>query len=168
MYTKSLLDDFAFVQPEGFPREIPNAQAWIAPPVVGDMADAPQIYVWSGKITSKQETMAGQSAATINTTGPFTVMTYEMGIFIKYAMPNDLPLEDSIFTIMVDSIMEKLRGAPSTIPLIDTVVNGKPSNITHFGKDMDVWFGNIHEAEDTRYWVYECEIRNTIREAVQQ
>src|SRR5665213_387319 len=168
LYTKSVLTGLVIPSPIDGSFAIPNPEVWIAPPVYGDFEEAPQIYVWSGKITLKQETMAGQSGATINTTGPFHVNTYELGIFIKYMLPNDLVQQDSVFPLIVDRIVEKLQSVVLPVAIVDATVNARPSSITHFGKDMDIWYGNIHEAEDGRWWVYEAEIRNTIRESVQQ
>jgi hypothetical protein len=168
MYTKSVLDDLPIAQPEYLPFTIPNAEAWIAPPVIGDLLEAPQIYIWSGKITAGRKTMAGGSVPTIGTTSGFRIWTYEMGIFIKYMMPNDLELEDNIFPLIVDSVMEKLQSVNLPVAITDTTVGARPSHITHFGQDMDVWYGNIHSAGDERFWTYEAEIRNTIRESLQQ
>lgn len=165
-----MLDNLPITQPAFLPSTIPNVQAYIAPPVIGDMLAAPQVYIWSGKITDKRQTMAGARTATIGTTSGFRIATYEMGIFIKYMMPNDLALEDNIFPLIVDSIMIKLRSTTLPMPLTDATIGSGlwPSTITHFGEDMDVWYGNIHAAEDGRFWVYEAEIRCTIREAYQQ
>lgn len=168
MFTKVLLDGLPIAQPEFLPFTIPNLEAHIAPPVIGDMMEAPQAYIWSGKLLSKQETMAGQSGSTINTTGPFKVQTYELGVFIKYMMPSDLDLEDNIFPLIVDSVMMKLGSVALPAAITDTVVGAWPSNITHFGKDMECYYGNIHESGDMRFWVYEAEVRVTVRESIQQ
>ena len=164
-FTKAQLNGQTFPTLSGY--TIPNAQAWIAPPVIGDMAEAPQIYVWSGKITEKRETMAGGRTSSIGTTAAFRILTYEMGIFIKYAMPNDEPLADNIFPVIVDTVMETLRGTTMPIAIVE-VQTGWKSNITDFGEVFTVWYGDIHEAGDTRFWVYEAEIRMNIRESVQQ
>lgn len=165
-FVKGALDGMTFVQPAGFPRAIPNAQAWIAPPIIGDMT-TPQIYVWDGKITQSRKTMSGTNAPAINTTGAMRNVEYSMGMFIKYAMPNDDVLEDNIFPIIVDNVMEVLRGVVYPVQIVDANT-GWPSTITDFGEEMEVWYGNIHSAEDGRFWVYEAEIRMRVRETIQQ
>ena len=112
--------------------------------------------------------MAGGRAATIGTTSAFRVLTYQMGVFLKFLLPNDLPLEDSVFPLVVDSVMIALRGITIPVQITDTTVGGWPSTITHFGEDLECWYGNIHASEDQRLWLYEAEIRNTIKEHLQQ
>lgn len=149
------------------PNGIPNAVAYVAPPVVTDLAAMPEIFVWGGQLSEKRQTMAGSRSATINTTSGFHDMFWSIDVYIKYAMsPDDAHLQSS-FPLVVDLVMEKLRGIPITDTITDSVT-GWVSQIVEIGEDMTMNYGDIHSLSDQRYWLFEAQIICKVHELIQQ
>lgn len=146
----------------------PVPQVWIAPPVIGDFAQAPQIYVWGSVVREKRQTM-GPRATTIGTSASgVRDAHYMIDIWIKYAMENDAPLEDSLFPLIIDTVMIALRGMTMPVLNVTDYITGWVTNITHIGEDFTVEFGVIRELEDQRFWLYEAHIAMAVFEKIQQ
>jgi hypothetical protein len=146
---------------------VPNLVAYIAPPVVGDLAAAPLAFVWGAHLTEDRKEMNGVNTATIGTTAGFRVLTYDCMIYIKYIIPNTQPLEDNIFPLIIDSIMQKLRGITYPVSITDAIT-GWPSTIQLIGEHFDVTYGDVRETADQQLWLYEAQITMTVRERIQQ
>jgi|ERR1039457_4368672 hypothetical protein len=149
------------------PDGIPNAIAYVAPPVVEDMAEQPLIFVWGGRLSEKRQTMAGGRSATINTTSGFRTLDWEIDVFIKYAMANDNTDIQNLFPLAIDLVMQKLRGITMPQKITDAVT-GWPSQVVLIGEDMEMHYGDIHALSDQRYWLFEAEIICKVREQIQQ
>lgn len=149
------------------PNGLANALAYVAPPVVTDMSENVQIFVWGGQLAEKRQTMSGQRAATIGTTTGFRDLIWSLDIYMKYAMsPDDVHLQSS-FPLAVDLVMQKLRGI--TMPQIITdSVESWPSTILEIGEDMTMNYGDIHTLSDQRFWLFEAQIIVKIHETIQQ
>jgi hypothetical protein len=150
----------------------PTPQVWIAPPVIGDFASAPQIYVWGGVVREKRQTMGprGTSIPTSAGTFPsgFRDAHFTVDIWIKYAMENDDVLEDSKFPLIIDTVMQELRGMTMPVLNVTDSITGWVTNITHIGEDFTIEYGAIRELEDQRFWLYEAHIAMMVYEKIQQ
>lgn len=142
-------------------------KAYVSPPIIGDMATNPLVFVWGAVSHEMRETMAGGRTATINTTSGIRTIQYELDIYIKYAIANDNPNEDNVFPLVVDSVMQKLRGIQIPTNITDPVTNW-PSVITDLGERFSLQYAPVMEAVDQRFWVYEARIVAPITEKIQQ
>jgi hypothetical protein len=148
---------------------IPNLIAYIAPPVPGtvELDTQPLCFIWGAHLVEDRKEMNGTNTATIGTTAGFRVLTYDCNIWIKYILPNTQPLEDNIFPLVVDSIMQKLRGIVYPVSITDAIT-GWPSRIQLIGEHFDVTYGDVRETADQQLWLYEAQIIMTIKERIQQ
>jgi hypothetical protein len=92
---------------------------------------------------------------------------FTVDIWIKYGMENDDVLEDSKFPLIIDIIMQALRGMTMPVQITDGIT-GWVTNITHIGEDFTIEYGPIRELEDQRFWLYEAHIAMMVYEKVQQ
>ena len=150
----------------------PPAQAWIAPPVIGDFSAAPQIYVWGGVVREKRQTMGPRGTTIPTSVGTFAAgfrdAKYTIDIWIKYAMENDATLEDSLFPLIIDTVMVALRGMVMPVQNVTDSITGWVTNITHIGEDFTIEYGPIRELDDQRFWLYEAHIAMQVSEKIQQ
>ena len=150
----------------------PVPMVWIAPPVIGDFSQAPQIYIWGGVTREKRQTM-GPRGTTIPTTvgthaAGFRDARYMVDIWIKYAMENDAPLEDNLFPLIIDTVMVALRGMTMPVQNVTDSITGWVTNITEIGEEFTIEYGPIRELDDQRFWLYEAHIAMTVKEKIQQ
>ena len=150
----------------------PVPLVWIAPPVIGDFASAPQIYVWGGVVREKRQTMGPRGTTIPTSVGTFPAgfrdAHYTVDIWIKYAMENDAPLEDSLFPLIIDTVMIALRGMVMPVQNVTDSITGWVTNITHIGEEFTIEYGPIRELDDQRFWLYEAHIAMQVFEKIQQ
>jgi hypothetical protein len=169
MYTvKQALDGLTF--PSGVTFDgttaVPNLQAFISVPQVAQLT-TPTAFVWGGYFNEKRRTMAGQRATSVNTSSGFRRAEYRMDVIVRYAIPHNTPILDSVFPVIVDSVMERLRGIPMPQALTDPQT-GKQSTMVIVGEDFDVQYGQVYQLADLRYWLYGAKITTRIIEDLQQ
>jgi hypothetical protein len=83
-------------------------------------------------------------------------------------MENDAPLEDSLFPLIIDTVMIALRGMVMPVQNVTDSITGWVTNITHIGEEFTIEYGPIRELDDQRFWLYEAHIAMQVFEKIQQ
>jgi hypothetical protein len=168
-HVKSVLDGLVF--PVGLTldgtNQVPNLKALIAIESGLTFSAQPLAFIWGGVLDVKRQTMGGPRSATINTSSPFRNVTYKMQITLRYSVPRVLSNIDSIFPLIIDSVVMRLSGTQMPIVITDSMM-GWQSQITEIGEQFDISVPNVFTHADQRWWAYGARIVTTIREAYQQ
>jgi len=147
--------------------QIPALQAHISVPMGTVVTDGPHAFVWGGNVAEARQTMGGPRATQINTTSPFRVLNHRVSIVVRWGLPSNLTTQDSVFPVVVDTIIENLRGIPMPVQINDEQTN-RPSTIQIIGEEFNTDYGQVYAMKDQRYWLYGAKITMAVREVIQQ
>lgn len=153
LYTKSIINGIV-------PPLLPNApvQAYIAPPVPGDMGASPQAYVWGGTFRERRQTAPRGQA--------FKRVDYQLDVWVIHAEDPSDPNADQMFPTTVDAIMKALRET-SPMPLdITDPTTGEISQVLMIGEDFEVEYAPVRSLADNRYVQYAVRIGVNVYEAI--
>jgi hypothetical protein len=168
-HVKSVLDGLVF--PVGLTldgtNQVPNLKALIAIESGLTFSAQPLAFIWGGVLDIKRRTMGGPRSASINTTSPFRNITYKMQVTVRYSVPSSLSNIDSIFPLIIDSIVMQLSGTQMPIVITDAMT-GWQSTISEIGESFDISVPNAFTHADQRWRAYGARIVTTIREDYQQ
>lgn len=147
--------------------QIPALQAHVSVPMGTVITDGPHAFVWGGTLNRKRKTMGGPRSTQINTTSPFHDVNHRIDITLRWGLPSNLNTQDSIFPVVIDTVIEVLGGIPMSIQISDEQT-GRPSTIEIIGEEFQVTYGQVYSMKDQRYWSYGAKITMPVLERVQQ
>lgn len=168
-HVKSVLNDLTLPSGLTFDGEhqVPNLKALIAIEYGLTFSAQPLAFIWGGVLDIKRRTMGGPRSAEINTSSPFRNITYKMQITLRYSVPRVLSNIDSIFPLIIDSVVMQLSGTQMPITITDSMTGWK-STITEIGEQFDISVPNVFQHEDQRWWAYGARVVTTVKEDYQQ
>lgn len=145
VYIRDLLQNLTW--PTG---NLPNLVAYITPPDPDVEANLPKAYVWPSHGSESRSTTNGGTvprALTVGGPSGFKGVQHSMDVYLVFFGADDDPEADTLFPMMVDTVMSKLR------------VSTDPVTVTDQYTAIDSWLIDVGET-----MTYEVTLRSLVDE----
>jgi len=140
---------------------LPSLKAWVAPPSVGDIGNAPNAYVWGATFHEHRWTMsAGRYDGDQNYmlgSGGNKKVEYQVYIWISVATKADDPHADEAFPILLENVLKALRATPKVNNITDPST-GQSSSLMDLGEEFQVEYSTPRTTADQRIIRTDCRI----------
>ena len=169
-HVKEAIDDTVFPTGATYDgvTQVPNLQAHISVPVGAVITDGPHAFVWGGTMTERRQTMGGPRTGQVGTPGAaFREINHRVDITVRWGLPSALTTRSSIFPVVLDTIIEVLRGVTMPVNISDEQT-GRTSTIQIIGEEFVTTYGQTYAMADQRYWSYGAKIVMPVKEILQQ
>lgn len=145
---------------------VPPLASQITPPDPNVEANIPQAYVWPSRGKENRDPRRGGTiprATGPNSPSGLKTQTHRLDVYVVWWGQDDDPDSDSLFPGMVDWIMETLRLAPDTTPVLLDPWTNRESYLIDIGEDMNYEL-TVRATADERFNRYDALITCVISE----
>jgi hypothetical protein len=161
VYVKNLLNGLAWPF-----TGVPALACQITPPDPNVEANIPQGYVWPSRGKENRDPRRGGTiprATGPNSPSGLKTQTHRLDVYLVWWGQDDDPDSDTLFPGMVDWVMETLRLAPDTTPVLLDPWTNRESYLIDIGEDMNYEL-TVRAVADERFNRYDALITCVISE----
>lgn len=119
---------------------LPPAVAWVQPPILDDLAEAPRIYLWGGHLDEERYTLPRVLA--------HKIVRHRLDIYVLLMTQND-PAGSRAFVVLLDAIRKTLRSTAMPVGLTDEE-SGETSVLQTIGEFITQDYTTPVAVEDQR------------------
>jgi hypothetical protein len=149
---------------------IPPLTAYITPPDPNDEADIPTAYVWPSRGDESRDNSGAAAGTVPRNTGPGTPSGWKsdvhaMDVWLVFFGQDDDPNSDTLFPMIVDTVMKAFRTSKNPILAVDPYTE-EQSWLIDVGEKMSYQI-DLRSLSDQSYNRYDGQISLTVTELFQ-